>query len=179
MFRPARLTDLLAAYGADACQDLVLIPFKTNPGGQRSDHRGVQPHRPAGLPHPDQCGLLRPSGHRRCRRTEICRERRALAVLQRRWRKSPDQHAGRHHPVEHRVRHHHAGRDAGGAGQHRHPAGHRPAHGGSGPGPYGQRGGPAGGTRGKAERTAFTQAALAAWVQNKEYIKNTSEREEG
>ena len=24
------LTDLLAAYGADACQDLVLIPFKTN-----------------------------------------------------------------------------------------------------------------------------------------------------
>ena len=29
--RSARLlTDLLAAYGADACQDLVLIPFKTN-----------------------------------------------------------------------------------------------------------------------------------------------------
>ena len=30
LFRRARLTDLLAAYGADACQDLVLIPFKTN-----------------------------------------------------------------------------------------------------------------------------------------------------
>ena len=30
LFRRARLTDMLAAYGADACQDLVLIPFKTN-----------------------------------------------------------------------------------------------------------------------------------------------------
>ena len=30
LFRRAKLTDLLAAYGADACQDLVLIPFKTN-----------------------------------------------------------------------------------------------------------------------------------------------------
>ena len=30
LFRRARLTDLLAAYGVDACQDLVLIPFKTN-----------------------------------------------------------------------------------------------------------------------------------------------------
>lgn len=30
LFRRAKLTDLLAAYGSDACQSLVLIPFKCN-----------------------------------------------------------------------------------------------------------------------------------------------------
>lgn len=30
LFRRAKLTDLLAAYGSDACQSLVLVPFKCN-----------------------------------------------------------------------------------------------------------------------------------------------------
>ena len=30
LFRRGKLTDMLAAYGADACQDLVLVPFKCN-----------------------------------------------------------------------------------------------------------------------------------------------------
>ncbi len=87
--------------------------------------------------------------------------------------KSPDQDAGRHHPVEHRVRHHHVlGAMPGGAGQHRHPL---PGRAATLPTAAAAQALTAneevplqGGTRGKAERTAFTQAALAQpWVQNK------------
>ncbi len=85
IFRRAKLTDLLAEYGADTCNGLVLVPFRSASWTTaRPDRRGLQRRGAAELPVLADVGSIAINAGTSADGLKAAKERRAVALLQRR-----------------------------------------------------------------------------------------------
>ena len=111
IFRRAKLTDLLAEYGADTCNGLVLVPFKCQLDD--SDLTAEDYNAEGLLNYP----VLADVGS-----IAINADTSAVGIEPQRGRGRPDRDTGRRHAMEHGCRHDGGHGHAGAAGRHGHTA---------------------------------------------------------
>lgn len=122
IFRRAKLTDLLAEYGADTCNGLVLVPFKCQLDDSDLTAEDYNAEGLLNYPVLADVGSIAINAGTSADGPEGRQERRAVALLQRRGRGRPDRDTGRRHAMEHGCRHDGGHGHAGAAGRHGHPA---------------------------------------------------------